>query len=153
MGQIFDLILSFVSSKWLWVVAYGNSSQEYLVNVAVPQGSIPGPTFFLLYINDLAEDVMCCDLCRWCYTLYSKSGIWSVATTSIGLKLESDVWDTGLGQKMTCWVHCWKNSTFLFDWSYSIGAMDVKMDGCVFEKNRLSRCWQCHIQMFFGHTV
>ena len=46
-----------------------------------------------------------------------------------------------------------ENSTFLFDWSYSIGAMDVKMDGCVFEKNRLSRCWQCHIQMFFGCTV
>ena len=112
MGQIFDLILSFVSNKWLWVVVYGNFSQEYLVNVAVPQGSIPGPTLFLLYINDLPEDVMCCDLCRWYYTLYSKSGIWSVATTRIGLKLESDVWDTGLGQKMTCWVHCWKTQLF-----------------------------------------
>ena len=58
-GQIFDLISSFLNNRWLQVVLNGKSSQEHPVNTGVPQGSILGPTLFLLYINDLPDDVIC----------------------------------------------------------------------------------------------
>ena len=80
-GQIFGLISSFLCNRQLWVVLDGTSSQEYPVNAGVPQGSILGPTLFLLYINDLPDDIIC-NIAIYAddTTLYSKydqaSGLW-----------------------------------------------------------------------------
>ena len=58
-GHIFGLISSFLSNRWLRVVLDGKSSQEYPINDGFPEGCILGPTLFLLYINDLPDDVIC----------------------------------------------------------------------------------------------
>ena len=67
------LVVFFLCNRQPWVVLNGKSSQEYPVNAGVPQGSILGPTLFLLYINDLPDDVIC-DIAIYAddITLYSK---------------------------------------------------------------------------------
>ena len=96
-GQIFGLISSFLSNRWLRVVLDGKSSQEYPVNAGVPQGSILGPTLFPRYINDLADDVIC-DIAIYAddNTLYFKcdqaSDLWQ--QLELASELKSDLWDT-----------------------------------------------------------
>ena len=96
-GQIFGLISSFLSNRQLRVVLDGKSSQEYPVNAGVSQGSILGPTLFLLYINDLPDDVIC-NIAIYAddTTLYSKcyqaSDLWQ--QLELASELESDLRDT-----------------------------------------------------------
>ena len=96
-GQIFDLISSFLSYRQLRVVLDGKPSQEYSVNAGVPQGSILGPTLFLLYINDLPDDVIC-NIAIYAddTTLYSKCDqacdLWP--QLELASELESDLRET-----------------------------------------------------------
>ena len=52
---IFLLFLVIDGLDWLWM----KSSQEYPVNAGAPQGTIFGPTLFLLFIKDLHDGVIC----------------------------------------------------------------------------------------------
>ena len=98
-GQIFGLISSFLSNRRLRVILDGKSSQEYPVNAGVPQGSILGPTLFLLYINDLPDDVIC-NIAIYAddTTLYSKCDQASdLRQLELAFELESDLQDTVAG--------------------------------------------------------
>ena len=95
-SQIFGLISSFLSNRRLRVVLNGKSSQEYPVNAGVSQGSILGPSLFLLYINDLPDDVSCnTAIYADDTTLYSKcdqtSDLWQ--QLELASELESDLRD------------------------------------------------------------
>ena len=140
-GQIFSLISSFLSNRRLRVVLDGKSPQEYPFNTGVPQGSILGPTLFLLYINDLPDDVIC-DIAIYAddTTLYSKcdraSDMWQ--QLELASELESDLQDTvDWGKKWLVDFNAGKTQLVSFDRSNNNGSIDVKMTGSVLEE----KCW------------
>ena len=132
-GHIFGLISSFLSNRQLRVVLDGKSSQEYPVNAGVPQGFIFAATLFLLYINDLPDDVIChISIYADDTTLYSKceraSDLWQ--QLELDSELESHLRDTvDWGKKWLVDLYAGKTQLVSFDRSNNNGFIDVKMGG------------------------
>ena len=137
-GQILSIISSFLSNRRLGVVLNGKSSQEYPVNMGVPQGSILGPVLFLLYINDLPDDVICgIAIYADDNTHYSKcdwaSDLWQ--QLELASELESDLRDrVDWGKKWLADFNAGKTQLVSFDQSNNNGSIDVKMGGSILEE-------------------
>ena len=119
----------------LWVVLDGKLSQEYPVNAGVPQGSILGPLRFVLYINDLPNNIIC-NIAIYAHdtTLYCDQAT-DLGQLELAAELEPDLQDT------VDWGRIWlvvfnaeKTQLALFDQSNDTGTIDVKMDGSVLEE-------------------
>ena len=115
-----------------------HSLGKYPVNDGVPQGSIPGPTLFLPYINDLPDDVIC-NIAIYAddTTLYSKcnqvSDLWQ--QLELAYELESDLRDiVNWGRKWLVDFNAGKSQLVLFDQSNNTVAIDVKVGGTVLEE-------------------
>ena len=120
------------------MVRDGKSSQEYPVNAGIPQGTILGATLFLLYINDLPDDVIC-DIAIYAddTTLYSNcdraSDLWE--QLKLASELESDLRDTvDWGKKCLVDLNAGKTQLISFDWSNNNGSIDVKMGRSILEE-------------------
>ena len=144
-GQIFGLISSFLSNRWLRVVLDGKSSQEYPVNTGVPQGSILGPTLFLLYINDLTDDVIC-DIAIYAdnATLYSKCGWGMICGNNLNWLLNLNL----IYEKLWTVVRSGLLISMLrkLSWFHLMGLITMpllmwKWVGQFLRKNHLLRCW------------
>ena len=137
----YSALFFFLSNRRLRLVLDGKSSQEYPDNARVPQGSLLVPTLFLLYINDLTDDVIC-DIAVYAddTTLYSKcdraSDLWQQLEWAS--ELESDLRDiVEWGKKWLVDFNAGKTQLVSFDRSNNNGSIDVKMGGSILEEKSL----------------
>ena len=98
-GDLLTLLKDFLHNRKQRVVLNGKCSDWLTVSAGVPQGSVLGPLFFLIYINDLVENVSC-DVRLFADDTSLFSIVNDVANTAF--KLNRDL------EKIKLWAWQWK---------------------------------------------
>ena len=145
-GQILSLISSFLSNRRLRFVLDGRSSQEYPANAGAPQRSILGPTLFLLYVNDLPDDVICDIFLSMLLILLSILGVIGLLICGnnlnwlLNLNLIYETLWTGVRSGLLISM-LGKLSWFPFTGLITMVLLMGKWVGLFLRKNHLLRCW------------
>ena len=98
---LLHLTESFLSNRFQRRLLNGQTSKWLPVNACVPQGSILGPLFFLIYINDLSDNIP-----STVKLFADDTSLFSVVNDSniSANKLNKDL------QKISGWAYKWKMS-------------------------------------------
>ena len=98
-GNLLNLVKNYLKDRKQRVVLNGRSSEWAAVSAGVPQGSVLGPLFFLIYIDDLTENVA-----AGVKLFADDTSLFSVVENEneTALKLNSDL------EKLRTWAWQWK---------------------------------------------
>lgn len=137
-GKAHGIISSFLKRRKMNVVLDGKSSGDFSINAGVPQGSILGPTLFLLYINDLPDDIISkiaiyADDTTLYGTCSNASNVWS--QLEMAADLEADLGNVvEWGKKWLVSFNAAKTQCVPFTRSKNWADIDVKMQRTELEK-------------------
>ena len=135
--SLLKLIQSFLSNRFQRVLLNGQTLEWLPVKAGEPQGSILGPLFFLIYINDLSENI------ESTVKLFADdTSLFSVVHNN---NTSAEVLNRDL-QKISEWAHKWKMS---FNLDVNKQAQEVKSvhPDLVFNNMPVH---QTHCQKHFG---
>ena len=100
-GDLLELIKNFLSNRFQRVVLNGHTSEWEKINAGVPQGSILGPQFFLICVNDLADGIS-----SIVKLFADDTSLFSIVQN----KNNSASWLNNDLDKVSDWAYTWKTS-------------------------------------------